>query len=129
MRPSKIPAGVTIVVRDALPTGVIPAEAGTQYTGQQGAGIDGTMPEQPASIFWRARATARKAAAGRLWIGDLGPRLRGGDVAFAQAVPRGSVAMRAGALARTVMDENERTSACAQSWVGNVWGAYPRLAR
>ena len=33
------------------------------------------------------------------------------------------------ALARTVMDESERTSACAQPWVGNVWGAYPRQAR
>jgi|RhiMetdeSRZDD1v2_1073273.scaffolds.fasta_scaffold2299040_2 hypothetical protein len=33
-------AGVTIVVLDAHPTDVIPAEAGTQCTEQRAAGID-----------------------------------------------------------------------------------------
>jgi putative endonuclease len=38
---------VTVVVRDALPTDVIPAEAGTQYTEQRVAAINGSMAKQP----------------------------------------------------------------------------------
>ena len=38
---------MTFVAGDARPTGVIPAEAGTQYTEQRAAGINGTMPKQP----------------------------------------------------------------------------------
>jgi hypothetical protein len=36
-------AGVTVVVREEHPTGVIPAEAGTQYTEQRRSTIDGIM--------------------------------------------------------------------------------------
>ena len=38
---------MTAVVRDALPTGVIPAKAGTQCTEEQGSAISGAMPKQP----------------------------------------------------------------------------------
>jgi hypothetical protein len=38
---------VTFVVRDARPTDVFPAEAGTQCTEQRARGIDGAMPRQP----------------------------------------------------------------------------------
>jgi hypothetical protein len=38
---------VTFAVWDARPTDVIPAEAGTQYTEQRVAGINGGMAKQP----------------------------------------------------------------------------------
>ena len=44
-------AGVTFVERDARPTGVIPAEAGTQATSQQ----------RCVSLEWRARLRAWSA--------------------------------------------------------------------
>jgi hypothetical protein len=38
-------AGMTVVVSNTLSTGVIPAEAGTQYTDPQGIAVRGGIPK------------------------------------------------------------------------------------
>src|SRR5207253_6116877 len=55
-------AGVTVVVRDALPTGVIPVQAGTQDTERRGPAIGGIIPKHSCGHGARSRRSNSRGA-------------------------------------------------------------------